>query len=137
MRISDWSSDVCSSDLAFFPSHRTSTRQAIRTRAAMTPEQREHFRQRLLALKRELGATEATASDAAKPVELDQTSVGRVSRMDAMQGQAMALAVQQRRAQSLRRIDAALARIDSGDYGDRKSTRLNSSQLCASRMPTH
>src|SRR3546814_3819843 len=88
MRISDWSSDVCSSDLAFFPSHRTSTRQAIRTRAAMTPEQREHFRQRLLALKRELGATEATASDAAKPVELDQTSVGRVSRMDAMQGQA-------------------------------------------------
>src|SRR3546814_14484650 len=58
---------------AFFPSHRTSTRQAIRTRAAMTPEQREQFRQRLLALKRELGATEATARDAAKPVDLDQT----------------------------------------------------------------
>ncbi|PKM01441.1 MAG: conjugal transfer protein TraR [Gammaproteobacteria bacterium HGW-Gammaproteobacteria-6] len=83
----------------------------------MTPEQLQAFRQQLLALKQELGATEATANEAAKPVELDQTSVGRLSRMDAMQGQAMAMAVQQRRAHSLRKIDAALARIESGDYG--------------------
>lgn len=83
----------------------------------MPPAPHDHFRQRLLALKSELSATEATTAEAAKPVELDQTSVGRLSRMDAMQGQAMAMAVQQRRALSLRKIDAALARIESGDYG--------------------
>ena len=37
--------------------------------------------------------------------------------MDALQGQAMALENQRRRAIALRRLDIALARIDSGDYG--------------------
>ena len=50
-------------------------------------------------------------------VVLDQSSVGRLSRMDALQGQAMAQASQRRRVDQLRRIAAALARIDSGDYG--------------------
>lgn len=83
----------------------------------MITDQYPHFRQRLLALKAELSATADTARDAALPVELDQTSVGRLSRMDAMQGQAMAVAVQHRRALSLRQIDAALRRIESGEYG--------------------
>jgi len=50
-------------------------------------------------------------------VELDQASVGRLSRMDAMQGQAMAIASQQRSENQLRLIEAALARIAAGDYG--------------------
>ena len=48
---------------------------------------------------------------------LEQARVGRVSRMDALQGQAMSRASQQRRQQALRAIGAALARIDAGDYG--------------------
>lgn len=51
------------------------------------------------------------------PVELDQTKVGRLSRMDAMQGQAMALAVEERRKNELMRIENALNRIASEDYG--------------------
>ena len=51
------------------------------------------------------------------PVELDQTRVGRLSRMDALQVQAMAVATDQRREQELKRIDVALQRIEAGDYG--------------------
>jgi RNA polymerase-binding transcription factor len=52
-----------------------------------------------------------------RPVELDQQSVGRLSRMDAMQVQAMAQAVEARRRGRLQRIDAALKRLASDDYG--------------------
>lgn len=61
-------------------------------------------------------ASDTTAADR-RPVELDQTSVGRVSRMDAMQGQAMALATERRRHDEARRIEAAIKRIDEGEYG--------------------
>ncbi|MEX2496297.1 MAG: TraR/DksA family transcriptional regulator [Woeseia sp.] len=50
-------------------------------------------------------------------VELDQTRTGRLSRIDALQLQAMANAGRDRAAQEQRRIDAALARIRSGTYG--------------------
>ncbi|MDP7640863.1 MAG: TraR/DksA family transcriptional regulator, partial [Alphaproteobacteria bacterium] len=46
------------------------------------------------------------AEAAQKPVELDQTRVGRLSRMDALQGQAMAQ-------ETARRRDAEVARIDA------------------------
>lgn len=51
------------------------------------------------------------------PVTLDQDSVGRLSRIDAMQMQAMALAQARRRASERVAIDAALKRIDLGEYG--------------------
>lgn len=51
------------------------------------------------------------------PVELDQSRVGRLSRMDALQGQAMSQAAGQRREQELARIGAALQRLDAGHYG--------------------
>ena len=74
-------------------------------------------RARLEQLRAELERlTAATAADGA-PVELDQQRVGRLSRMDALQGQAMAQETARRRAVELQRIDAALARIDAGDYG--------------------
>ncbi len=50
-------------------------------------------------------------------VELDQTRQGRLSRMDALQGQAMAQETERRRQGELKRIEAALLRMDSGDYG--------------------
>ncbi len=52
-----------------------------------------------------------------RPVELDQQSVGRLSRMDALQVQAMAQAQEGRRQDQLRRIDAALQRLADGEYG--------------------
>ena len=51
------------------------------------------------------------------PVELDQTRVGRLSRMDAMQQQAMAQASSRRIEQEVQRLHAALSRLQAGDYG--------------------
>jgi DnaK suppressor protein len=51
------------------------------------------------------------------PVELDQTMQGRLSRIDAMQQREMALAAQRRREIQILRIDNALDRIQSHDYG--------------------
>ncbi|MBI1235609.1 MAG: TraR/DksA family transcriptional regulator [Alphaproteobacteria bacterium] len=74
-------------------------------------------RQRLLDLKEELLALSRSGQDDRKPVELDQQSVGRLSRLDSMQVQAMARAADARRAMAIRQIDAALKRLDDGEYG--------------------
>ena len=55
--------------------------------------------------------------DASATVELDQTRTGRLSRMDALQGQAMARATEARSIQEIHRIQAALQRMEQGDYG--------------------
>lgn len=74
-------------------------------------------RQRLLDLKEELLALSRSGQDDRKPVVLDQQSVGRLSRLDSMQVQAMARAADARRAMAIRQIDAALIRMDEGEYG--------------------
>ena len=77
----------------------------------------ETFRNRLLQQRDELLSLEETGNEAAKTVELDQTRVGRLSRMDALQGQAMSLEVKRRRQIELQKISAALRRIDEDEYG--------------------
>ena len=52
-----------------------------------------------------------------EPVTLDQQSVGRLSRMDAMQQQAMAQATERQRLIDLQKIHAALKRVDEGEFG--------------------
>ena len=59
----------------------------------------------------------AAHEDERRPVELDQTRMGRLSRMDALQEQAMAIEVERRREVELARIDSALKRLDEGEYG--------------------
>jgi DnaK suppressor protein len=77
----------------------------------------QHFKQALLTLRSDLLAIEQSGQEAAQTVELDQTTVGRVSRMDALQGQAMAKDSQQRRVIQLQRIEASLQRLDKGIFG--------------------
>jgi DnaK suppressor protein len=77
----------------------------------------DEARDRLLRLRAELEAVSATSAESAAVVELDQSRVGRLSRMDAMQAQAMAKASGERRMAMLRAIAAALRRIDDGTYG--------------------
>lgn len=77
----------------------------------------DEIRQLLLDRKAELLASSDDQQDTRAPVTLDQQSVGRLSRMDAMQGQAMAQATERRRQDEIRRIDAALARLEEGEYG--------------------
>ena len=75
------------------------------------------FRSLLEACRTELEDLSSAAADARKPVELDQQSIGRLSRQDALQQQAMAKAQDARRAVEIRKIGAALERMDAGDYG--------------------
>ncbi len=77
----------------------------------------EQFKQQLCCLRDELRALHDSASDDSNTVELDQTKVGRLSRMDAMQTQQMALNTSRRREQQLIKIEGALKRIESGDFG--------------------
>lgn len=74
-------------------------------------------RVRLTELRAELVALSEGAAQDRKPVELDQQSVGRLSRLDSIQVQAMAKAADSRRAVEIMRIDAALKRIDADEYG--------------------
>lgn len=75
------------------------------------------MRARLEDRRGELRALSEGAADSRKAVELDQQSVGRLSRQDALQQQAMAKAQDARRAQELRRIAAAIGRLEEGEYG--------------------
>jgi len=68
---------------------------------------------RLAALDQEDGKGRAGQAT----VELDQQAVGRLSRMDAIQMQAMAQATQARRDAMRRRLVAALDRLKDGEFG--------------------
>ncbi len=83
----------------------------------MTELDLNDFKKRLLQHQKELLEVEASGEQASEIVELDQTTVGRLSRMDAMQAQAMSLEIDQRRKQELQRINSALKRLEKGDYG--------------------
>ena len=77
----------------------------------------KEFRETLHALAAQIRAADVETEGERAPVELDQQAVGRLSRMDALQVQAMALETSRRRGNELRRIAAALARIDEGEFG--------------------
>jgi|GEM_PF-98007 len=79
--------------------------------------QLRHFETLLLGRREEFLTAGETGRDAEKVVELDQTRVGRLSRMDAMQAQAMSQETGRRRRRYIVRINAALERIRNGDYG--------------------
>jgi DnaK suppressor protein len=83
----------------------------------MTPGERDGLRALIEARIAEALALDETSRDARQIVELDQTSVGRLSRMDAMQQPAMADATAARRRAGVTRLRAALARIDTDDFG--------------------
>jgi DnaK suppressor protein len=82
----------------------------------LTHQQSEDFRQHV---EKELATILAalTGNSSVTVVELDQTSVGRLSRMDAMQQQAMASGLQERLSLKKRRLEAALMRLDAGEFG--------------------
>ena len=75
------------------------------------------FKDRLCERLNELAEFAETGDIAAKPVELDQTRVGRLSRMDAMQSQAMSIEAKRRREMEVTRINSALSRIAEGSFG--------------------
>ena len=75
------------------------------------------YRSKLEAEIAELRELSDSSRQSRAPVTLDQQSVGRLSRMDAMQQQSMDLAKEERRAQRLAILSAALKRKDEDEFG--------------------
>ena len=82
----------------------------------MEPDRILYFRERLETLRVEVNDYLDSSKGASDAVQLD-TSIGRLSRMDAMQDQQMALELRRRKENQLLRIQSAMDRINQGNYG--------------------
>ena len=76
------------------------------------------LKKKLLARRQEIINVAARSEKSRQPVQLDQTSIGRLSRMDSIQFQSMALETNRRRQAELQHIKAALRRIENDDFGE-------------------
>lgn len=83
-------------------------------------KQLEGFRQRLLATQVEVNALMRQTLGDSKPVDLD-LPIGRLSRADAMQMQAMASVNKRQLEIKLKQIEGALSAVDNGSYGSCRS----------------
>ncbi|WP_170458741.1 TraR/DksA family transcriptional regulator [Ruegeria arenilitoris] len=83
----------------------------------MNRSELREFKTLILSRLEELERNSLAGHDAQSVVELDQQAVGRLSRMDALQNQAMAKAQQTRRDLEARRLRAALDRMAEGEFG--------------------
>ena len=84
----------------------------------LSQQQINNFRDQLLVMRDGLLALSDDLAESGKTVELDQTLMGRLSRIDAMQGQQMAKETSRRREIELLAIGGALRRLESGDFGN-------------------
>ena len=83
----------------------------------MNDDELKAMRQSILARLADLAAEDGLGEAGQRTVELDQQAVGRLSRMDALQNQAMAKANGARRQAERTRLNAALERLDAGEFG--------------------
>ncbi|WP_417321208.1 TraR/DksA family transcriptional regulator [Emcibacter sp.] len=77
----------------------------------------ERYREKLLEMLENLEELVLLSAENKAPVELDQSKVGRLSRMDALQAQAMSKEVERRRLQEIHRIKSAMDRIEEDEFG--------------------
>lgn len=77
----------------------------------------DRLKEKLLEMRVDLENLDPTSRASVATVVLDQSSVGRLSRMDAMQGQQMALEAERRRKSLLLQVKAALIRMEKNDFG--------------------
>lgn len=102
-----------------YPSRRENSKRKalIRAITKMNDTDLDRFRTRILTRLEQLEHEDALGKDGQAVVQLDQQSVGRLSRMDALQMQAMARAQQARRDLESRRLRAALDRMEQDEFG--------------------
>ncbi|MGM0570004.1 TraR/DksA family transcriptional regulator [Marinobacter sp.] len=84
----------------------------------MKQQELERFRKLLEELREDLLSTSAVRDETSSTVHLDQQSVGRLSRMDALQSQALAKAGKERANRQLLMIETALKRIENDEFGE-------------------
>ena len=82
----------------------------------MSPDQFARFKAQLEALARDLEADLAGTNAADESITPDK-AIGRLTRMEAIQAQAMGQAGRRRLEQRLQRVRRALERIEAGSYG--------------------
>ena len=82
----------------------------------MTPEEQTAIRIKIDVRIEEINAILGTNSEDTKPIEPD-VSIGRLSRLDSMQMQQMALEQKRRQEAELQKLQEALKRIEDGSYG--------------------
>ena len=83
----------------------------------ITQNNSKYFEQILLAMKYQILELDKTSEESKKPVLLDQSSIGRVSRVDAIQQQQMAEASSRRRLLKIKKIEIALNKIKLNEFG--------------------
>ena len=84
----------------------------------LTPDQFAELKADLLRLTRDLQASLAGTERHSDTVELDQAAVGRISRVDALQAQQMALAQNERVRARLEQVRLALLRHEEDAYSE-------------------
>jgi DnaK suppressor protein len=84
----------------------------------LTQADRQYFKLRVDEMLNDVRrALEMAAANDSGTVILDQSSVGRLSRMDALQQQAMAAGWKETLLREQRRLEAARARLEEGSFG--------------------
>ena len=78
----------------------------------------KNYKELLTTSLREIKQISNSTNLARQPVQLDQTSIGRLTRMDQLQTQAMQLETQRRREREINLIEQALNRIERGVFGE-------------------
>lgn len=77
----------------------------------------DQFKHKLFSLRSELQCLEESPIEMTKPVELDKAGMGRLSLMAVMIAHQRAQEGARRRQRQLQKIDGALLRIESREYG--------------------
>lgn len=88
----------------------------------LTDQQRAELRN-LLERERAVLARQVARAKAAGPVQLDQSVVGRLSRIDALMNQGLAQGSEARAVEELGLVEDALGRLEAGTYGSCHSCR--------------
>ncbi|HUP20644.1 MAG TPA: TraR/DksA C4-type zinc finger protein [Gemmatimonadota bacterium] len=83
----------------------------------ITADQLDALRSEIVEEIAQLSARMVASADTVLPVDLDPGTVGRLSRMDELQNQAMAKNLRDREQQRLTDLQRALERMESGKYG--------------------
>ena len=83
----------------------------------LAPEQRTIIRDELLRSLTRLERSISANGSAARPRDLEQDTVGRLSRIEALQSQGLTATLAAREKVQLEQIVAALRRLEEGTYG--------------------
>lgn len=83
----------------------------------LTKDQIEELAAELHRVLDKLERSMRTTEEALRPVKLDQTAVGRLSRIDSLQNQGLTRNLQEREEAKLGQVVSALRRMEEGTYG--------------------